>query len=276
MNYHKRPFDYSIIHCCTEKTASQWFKKFLSDPIILKKSKLKIKSHAEYFKPLIYNNKGENDFYAFSRNLYKNGYSYNIFLDNHAISTSMYISYNTFKNMIKTNNYKTFFILRDPRDIMISVYFSMKYSHPLINQAAENARLYLNENSFSEGLKYCIDTTVDKSKLFVGQRNWVDQNLDSRKEKIFRYEQLSENYENLMDELFNFIGLNITSVEKEKLINKYQFKNFSEGREIGKENQKSHYRKGKPGEWKEYFDRKMVNYFKGRTGNLIETLGYFW
>jgi hypothetical protein len=52
------------------------------------------------------------------------------------------------------------------------------------------------------------------------------------------------------------------------------FKKYSGWRDQGMEDQYSHYRKGMPGDWKNYFNRDITDYFQIKTGDLLAVLGY--
>jgi len=53
-----------------------------------------------------------------------------------------------------------------------------------------------------------------------------------------------------------------------------RFETFSEGRDKGKENVKSHYRKGAGGDWINHFEPVHVEVFKRRWNALVLKLGY--
>jgi hypothetical protein len=53
-----------------------------------------------------------------------------------------------------------------------------------------------------------------------------------------------------------------------------RFEKFSEGRDKGRENVKSHYRKGAGGDWVNHFEPVHVAAFKRRWNDLVLKLGY--
>ena len=97
-----------IIHCTTQKVASQWFKNFLSDSIILKGSGLKLNEFNSYFLSQIRDGT-EEDYYRFSRDLYERGEVYDKKIQKGTIASPMYMSYNSAKKMLTSNNFKLFF-----------------------------------------------------------------------------------------------------------------------------------------------------------------------
>ena len=64
-------------------------------------------------------------------------------------------------------------VVRDLRDTLISLYFSLKHSHPLINEGISQARFSLNEISEEEGLLYLMNTSIkDYHQL---QLTWLEE-----------------------------------------------------------------------------------------------------
>jgi hypothetical protein len=48
------------------------------------------------------------------------------------------------------------------------------------------------------------------------------------------------------------------------------------GRKIGEEDEKSHYRKGIAGDWRNHLTDDHVKLFRKCHGDLVERLGYDW
>lgn len=45
-------------------------------------------------------------------------------------------------------------------------------------------------------------------------------------------------------------------------------------RQMGDENPMSHYRKGISGDWRNYFNEDIENYFQSKTSGIVRELGY--
>ena len=52
------------------------------------------------------------------------------------------------------------------------------------------------------------------------------------------------------------------------------FATKANGRAPGREDPRSHYRKGTAGDWRNHFTERHVSYFKEHFGDLLVTLGY--
>jgi hypothetical protein len=191
-------------------------------------------------------------------------------LPRRTIGTNLYIDYPTFMKMPKPDAYKAFFVLRDPRDIVTSWYFSARYSHKptgLIPKFREDlARLDLGA-----GLKYSIDTLWERG-LFQAQLSWM--NAGGTRSRIFRYEDLAGNQRAFLRSILEFLGVSIPEEEFHALCRAHSFEANSGGRSIGQSDLGSHYRMGTAGDWRNYFDRTVIAHFRETTADLLESLGY--
>lgn len=200
-----------------------------------------------------------------------------------------------------------FHLVRDPRDLLVSAYFSHRGSHPThawpelvphreALQRADKAAGLLLELEFSA--------------QFLSQMEAWDYGredvLELRQETFTR-----DPYRGFL-EVFRFLGvlderhynkarwlpylvrstLNIThrlsggwqplrvpfdSLPPERLlgiVHDNRFEKLAGGRGKGQEDARSHYRKGEGGDWVNHFDEALVAAFKARWNGLLLRLGY--
>lgn len=203
-------------------------------------------------------------------------------------------------------NYIGFHVIRDPRDIVISGYFSHLYSHPTDGwpELAEH-RQHLQQVSLEKGL--FIEMEFDR-QIFAGLKSWdyYKQNvLEIKMEeliinpyetvvKIFSFLELTDNEYSSISLLQRFIASKINTIHlrsrgvfplhirTKKIpiqtllghVYDLRFAKKAEGRSRGQENVKSHYRKGISGDWVNYFNDEHRAYFKREFNELLLTLGY--
>jgi hypothetical protein len=241
----------NVYFCCTQKTASQWFRNILRDPEVYKYTGLR---------PVPYVQKG-----------LKEAHFDRPFPDK-TICIHLYIDYPTYLTIPKPSSYKTFFVLRDPRDIIVSWYFSTKYSHPRMLYIAK-LRDEMENMSFVEGMNFCIDTLEDFG-LFYAQRSWMNKEEHYDIVKVFRYEDFASDNYTFLHNLFEFLDINMPKEKVDLLYEENTFSRITGGRELGEEDEKSHYRKGVSGDWEIYFEPPIMDYFRQVTGDLLEVLGY--
>ena len=97
---HRSAYD-NIFHCCVQKTASQWFKSVFCDEIFYQNTGLAAESYSKV-------------------GLRQDTYDA---VPLRKVATPLYISYANYLELPKPKAYKTFFVTRDPRDIVVSFYF---------------------------------------------------------------------------------------------------------------------------------------------------------
>jgi hypothetical protein len=250
----------NIYHCCTQKTASQWIRSIFSDVRVYKYSGLK---------PYHYQTMQRNGYDE--RNLTER--SFEEPFPARTIVSPLYIDYDNFAALPKPDAYKAFFVMRDPRDIIVSWYFSSKYSHSRMGDVAR-IRRKLHDLPLSEGLVYMIRHLKDFG-LFAVLETWLAAEHHDGKVRLLRFEEMTgPQKESVFLSLFDFLDINLPEKELAHLLEDYSFERLSGGRSKGRENKESHYRKGTPGDWKNYFDIKVMDTFRETTGDLIERLGY--
>ena len=74
--------------------------------------------------------------------------------------------------------------------------------------------------------------------------------------------------------LLDYLEIDLSPNKFDILYDEHAFENLSKGRGQGEEDINSHYRKGKAGDWKEYFDDAVMAHFARVTGNLLNVLEY--
>ncbi|UCF18340.1 MAG: sulfotransferase domain-containing protein [Gemmatimonadota bacterium] len=243
------PYD-NLFHCCTQKTASQWFRAVFNDPAFYAYTGFEIEPYRELGLRQA----------TFDRPFPKR-----------KVVTALYISHPTFLSITKPYPYKAFFVLRDPRDTVVSWYFHGKNSDSQIPPMPE-LRRELNQLSLHAGLKYMIDR-LEEFGSFEAQRSWIlEQDADAP--KIFRYEDLSRDNPGFLKLLFQYLGVDMPESEFTALVQRHTFKKHSGGREQGQEDQYAHSRKGIAGDWENYFDAGVLEHFRSVTGDTLEILGY--
>jgi hypothetical protein len=199
-------------------------------------------------------------------------------------------------------------IVRDPRDITVSAYFSHRYSHStsgwkeLITHR-EKLKILDKDAGLAEEIRF-------RARSFGHIADWdygQEHVLEIRFEDIVR-----GSYETLLD-CFDFLGLVDEREEYDRAaragfpardtLNRtharsrgwlplkayparlpgpellaiawhHRFQRRARGRQQGAENVQSHYRKGQPGDWRNHFNDAHRELFKSLYPGLVPKLGY--
>lgn len=242
---------HNIYYCCTQRTGSQWLKRVFQDPMIYKWTGLIVHEYQE---------------------IGLRQAQFSAALPANTIGTHLYVDYPTYRAIPKPERYKTFFVLRDPRDITVSWYFALRYSHGPAALVLE-ARKDLEGLTVQDGLRYSIDC-LDRLGLFWAQKSWIGRPADDRPVKIFRYEDLAADQRAFLRELLEYLEIQLPSAAFAAVSERHQFKKLTGGRAPGVEDRHDHYRKGVAGDWRNYFDAALTAYFLQVTGDLLDVLGY--
>lgn len=210
------------------------------------------------------------------------------------------------KHVQRLPELRGFHVVRDPRDLVVSSYFSHRNSHPthawpeLVPHREKLLKLDKREGLLLE---------IEFSGQFLAQM----ESWDYARSDVLELKQeafTKDPYRGFLD-VFRFLGvldethynkqrwlpylvraaLNITNrksalqplrspldaIPGERLLGivyDNRFEKFSEGRGKGKEDVKSHYRKGAGGDWINHFEDVHVDAFKRRWNDLVLKLGY--
>ncbi len=162
-------------------------------------------------------------------------------------------------------------MVRDPRDVIVSSYFSHRHTHTTVGWPELTAhRARLETLSINDGLLAEID--------FMGSVLGMlkDWNYSDPRVLEVRMERVTKDPEGMLRTIFEFLSISnrISKKHLRSIVDRYSFKNLSGGRAVGTENVHSHYRKGVSGDWSNYFTQEHIDVFKNRYADLLVKLGY--
>jgi len=205
--------------------------------------------------------------------------------------------------------FKGFHVIRDPRDICVSAYYSHLYSHPTGSKDAKHiaeTRKSLERLPKDEGL---LQVIRDRREQFETMYSWDYSQPNVLELKM---EDLVNNpYQGFLD-IFHYLGLldathfsirkrlahlfltvvpNIHGnsnrlvrffAKADKIpaecllgyVHNHRFSKKAGGRNQGEENTRSHYRKGLSGDWVNHFAADHIEFFKENYNGLLTKLGY--
>lgn len=161
-----------------------------------------------------------------------------------------------------------FVVLRDPRDTLISLYYSQKISHVLDKNFTLEARRQLQSVGKEEGLLALMAGARMQDVLDI-HTSWTDSDAT-----VLSYESLVERDEELLVPLLTEIcPLGVSEDVVRAVIRRNRFEEVS-GRARGVENVLSHLRSGRPGEWRRHFSPRVADAFEKRFGDALRRLNY--
>lgn len=160
-----------------------------------------------------------------------------------------------------------FHLIRDPRDVLVSQYWSWKNSHENNTPEIESLRAQLQQLSVADGLAALLPHHRMLDQLRgkpVGANPLV---------RVVKYEELWEGGVGAFAGLFAFLGVSLPEAELAEIVRRNGFEARS-GRKAGDEDTASHLRRGSPGGWRDVFTPELEASFEAAWPGEIERLGY--
>lgn len=246
-------------HCCVHKTASQWIKGIFCHRKVYAASGLMPFSYQRELE-------GGVDVRPIHERRFDRPFP------TKTIVTPLYLAFDAFAAMPKPDNYRAFFVMRDPRDVVVSWYHSHRSNHPVVGTVAEN-REKLAAMSPDDGLRFTMDTLHERGHL-AALASWADARMRDANVMLVKYEDLTgddgfTHFRTLMDHLD--VGLGDQPLRE--VLDAFSFERLT-GRKRGSEKAASKFRKGTPGDWKNHFTPAAEARFRELAGDLPERLGY--
>lgn len=176
--------------------------------------------------------------------------------------------------VILKRRYLSFVVIRDLRDTLISLYFSIKHSHIMIDQGDQQLRETLTTRDFESGILSIIENPqIDTGLIFAKcaqiQSTWLDQSDIL----YLRYEDIIGHEYEFFERLIDYCEIRVSREQLHSIVANNLFDVLT-GRQRGNENVQAHLRKGIAGDWRNYFTEKIKSEFKQNYGQLIINTGY--
>jgi len=255
--FHSYPIT-NIYHCTVHKAGSQWLASLLSDEMILNKTGLKRFVYQELLPG------------GFDPRKITDRFFYLPFPEKRII-TPLYLSYECYKSIIKPPAYKSIYIYRDPRDILVSYYHSVKQSHKLMGDI-DSIREKLQQMDQEAGLIFCIQK-LSEQDFWMGMKSWKQAN-DPRLLQVPYEHLIGEKYNQEFEGILDHLEISLSKRQQLLLVEKYKFEKLSGGRKAGVESEGKHVRKGVAGDWINYFTPEVAKTFNNEAGEIHDFFGY--
>ncbi|HEU0121805.1 MAG TPA: sulfotransferase domain-containing protein [Bryobacteraceae bacterium] len=163
---------------------------------------------------------------------------------------------------------RAFVVIRDPRDIVVSLTYSLSYSH--------------TPGPVTQLLRAPVAEANPSHRLQIGMfllAQWSDYLASWRPGQqpanvyLAKYEDLISDLSGQLNGLFHFLHWDIPPSVVSAVARDNAFEARS-GRKPGQENEFSHRRKGIAGDWQNHFHRELGQLFEESFPGLLVGLGY--
>ena len=165
-----------------------------------------------------------------------------------------------------------FHVVRDPRDLVVSAYFSHLYSHPEQGwPRLGHYRRFLRTLSEEEGLLREMEFSAP---VMADMLVWDEHPPGIR---LVHFEDLIAAPAPRFCEIFADLGIlpgRVSEATVREIVARHAFERLSGGRKKGQEDLRHHFRKGTPGDWRNHFTPRHTEYFWRLYSSLLVKLGY--
>lgn len=201
--------------------------------------------------------------------------------------------------------HRAFHVVRDPRDIIVSAYYSHLKTHPTDDfPELVPHRAALQGMDRGDGLMLEIEFSARFIDPMVRWDYGQEHVLELKHEEITAdpYRRFLEVFEHLgvldtshyakkdwpgylLSSALNILHRRSALVPRRKratipgerllgIVYDQRFEKHAGNRKRGQTDTSSHYRSGKSGDWRDHFEPRHVEAFRARYGDLVERLGY--
>ena len=183
------------------------------------------------------------------------------------IYPAIFLAKDEFDALKGTAGQPTFFVLRDIRDALVSLYFSLRYTHategfPHIVAFREEVK----DMNDGEGLIYTIRTRSTEIRRI--QESWLGSGA-----KVVRYEDLIESGGRILADVLKEIGFRFDAAALDAAIAANSFE-AKFGRSLGVVDENSHGRQGAPGDWRNYTSPELEEFVRENLADILGKGGY--
>lgn len=181
--------------------------------------------------------------------------------------------YSVFGGMIEgipdLDKYKTILMVRDPRDVLVSEYYSIVYSHPAPAKQGNKYERFVEERTNA------VESTIDEYTVAEGDR--VYDNMFRYKTLLIakypniyltKYEEMINDFRDWLNNLLDYCELNIGHDSLTALVKKNECIRPKD------EDIHRHIRKGKSGDYKEKLKPETIENINKKFSPMLSIFNY--
>lgn len=167
-------------------------------------------------------------------------------------------------------NYKILLVLRDPRDVIVSSYYSL-YSHvtPLLEgKKALRTRMKRRKKESEQTVDEFVINRLNKKTRFLPEYKEYYKGLIGKPNVLFlKYEDMVENFDAWLDQLIEFLGMDISKEFIDQIKVEVDFN-------VSKEDIYKHKRQVTPGDYKRKLKPGTIDVLDSKTREVRKLFGY--
>jgi hypothetical protein len=244
----------SIIHFSLNKAATQYTKKILRECVIENGMvPVHINEYAFYTKFPYLTGLKTDEMVNFSHIFKPNGYFYSAFGGFVPGISGM-------------DKYKVILMVRDPRDILVSWYYSIAFSHSIPPLTSSRHEEYIRKRKNAQEITIDDHVISESDRVFnILNRYQTELLVPYPHVYLTSYEKMTSNFKDWLKGLLDATELEISSQTYQKLV--------EDNRQVQpkEENIYEHIRKGKPGDYLNKLQPETIEYLNNKFSPIFET-----
>jgi len=174
------------------------------------------------------------------------------------------------RGISKIEDYKIILILRDPRDVLVSSYYAT-YSHvtPLLeNQRALEKRMNRRKKQLEQSVEEFVINKLSANSRFLNRYYEYYNELMGKPNVLFlKYEDMVENFNQWIDDLTDFLDMEISDQLLKQIKEESNFK-------VSKENVYKHKRQVTPGDHRRKLKPETISVLNSKTEEIRTLFDY--
>ncbi|MEE8357436.1 MAG: sulfotransferase domain-containing protein [Anaerolineales bacterium] len=243
----------SIIHFSLNKAATQHTKKILRECIIENGMvPVHINEYAFYTKFPYLTGQGAEKMVNFNHIFRPAGYFYSAF--------GGFV-----RGISELEKYKVILMVRDPRDILVSWYYSIAFSHSIPPITSDRHEEYIRKRKNAKEIMIDEHVISESDRVFNILSLYQTELLDKYPHVyLTSYEKMTSNYEMWLRDLLNACELEISDQTFQKYI--------ADNRQLQpkEENIYKHIRKGKPGDYLDKLEPETIKFLNNKFSPILD------
>jgi len=172
-------------------------------------------------------------------------------------------------NVPQLDKFKTILMIRDPRDILVSYYFSAAYSHAIPHQFSNKRSDLIERRKFALNSsidEFVLEKAPDREEVF---RRYSSQLLNKHNDVLVtKYEDMIGDFDGWLGQVLNYTELDISSGLKTDIVNNHYRKSNRT------EDKTKHHRKGVAGDYKEKLSESTISKLNDIFSKTLQEFGY--
>jgi hypothetical protein len=172
-----------------------------------------------------------------------------------------YGAFRGYKNIPDIEKYRIVLILRDPRDVITSHYFSTAFSHPVLSEGIYEAR----QKALQQTIDEFVLENAPKTKKYYAE--YCEKALNKENILFLKYEDMISDFEPWLHRLTKHLGMEHQQAVVQKLVAESKFT-------VKKEDKFSHIRSIKAGDYLDKLQPETIRKLNEMFKEELEMLSY--